>query len=122
MVTFLGFQPDTVVHDHYRRARALLFPGEEDFGIVPVEAIARGCPVIAFARGGALETVSPGVTGWHFDAQTAESLAGVMTATAAVELDPVRMFAEVQRFSHERFRAEMSEILRGSRHDQQVPR
>jgi glycosyltransferase involved in cell wall biosynthesis len=122
MVTFLGFQPDTVVHDHYRRAHALLFPGEEDFGIVPVEAIARGCPVIAFARGGALETVSPGVTGWHFDAQTAESLAGVMTATAAVELDPVRMFAEVQRFSHERFRAEMSEILRGSRHDQQSPR
>ena len=56
-VRFLGWQPDEVIRDHYRRCRALLFPGEEDFGIVPVEAMACGAPVIALGRGGAAETV-----------------------------------------------------------------
>jgi glycosyltransferase involved in cell wall biosynthesis len=56
-VTFLGWQPDEVIRDHYRRARALLFPGEEDFGIVPIEAMAAGCPVIALGRGGVAENV-----------------------------------------------------------------
>ncbi|MBN9120692.1 MAG: glycosyltransferase [Planctomycetes bacterium] len=58
-VSFLGWQPDEVIRDHLRRARALLFPGEEDFGIVPLEAQACGCPVIGFARGGLTETVRP---------------------------------------------------------------
>lgn len=58
-IEFLGWQPDDVVRDHYARCQALLFPGEEDFGIVPLEAMACGKPVIAFGRGGALETVSP---------------------------------------------------------------
>ncbi len=58
-VEFLGWQPDSVVRDHYARCQALLFPGEEDFGIVPLEAMACGKPVIAFGRGGALETVVP---------------------------------------------------------------
>src|SRR5205823_14856301 len=58
-VTFLGWQPDAVIRDHLRRCRALLFPGEEDFGIVPVEAQACGAPVIALDRGGATETVVP---------------------------------------------------------------
>ena len=56
-VTFLGWQSDQVIRDHYRRCRALIFPGEEDFGIVPVEALACGAPVIALKRGGAAETV-----------------------------------------------------------------
>ena len=56
-VRFLGWQPDEVIRDHYRRCRALLFPGEEDFGIVPIEALACEAPVIALARGGAAETV-----------------------------------------------------------------
>lgn len=58
-VTFLGWQPDKVVREHYARCRALLFPGEEDFGIVPLEAMACGKPVVAFGKGGALETVAP---------------------------------------------------------------
>lgn len=58
-VEFLGWQPDEVVRDQYARCRALLFPGEEDFGIVPLEAMACGKPVIAFGRGGVLETVLP---------------------------------------------------------------
>jgi glycosyltransferase involved in cell wall biosynthesis len=56
-VRFLGWQTDEVIRDHYRRCRALLFPGEEDFGIVPVEALACGAPVVALGRGGAAETV-----------------------------------------------------------------
>ena len=57
VVTFLGSQSDEVVRDHYRRCRALLFPGEEDIGLTPIEAQASGKPVIAYAKGGALETV-----------------------------------------------------------------
>lgn len=56
-VRFLGWQPDEVIRDHYRSCKALLFPGEEDFGIVPVEAMACGAPVIALGRGGASETI-----------------------------------------------------------------
>jgi glycosyltransferase involved in cell wall biosynthesis len=56
-VTFLGWQPDEVIRDHYRRCRALIFPGDEDFGIVPIEALACEAPVIALGRGGAAETV-----------------------------------------------------------------
>ena len=74
-VTWLGWQTTEAIYDHYRRARALLFPGEEDFGIVPVEAMAHGCPVIAFGVGGATETVVPGETGLLFDEQTADCAA-----------------------------------------------
>src|SRR5213078_2623736 len=58
-IDFLGWQPDAAIRDHLRRCRALLFPGEEDFGIVPLEANACGTPVIAFGRGGATETIVP---------------------------------------------------------------
>jgi glycosyltransferase involved in cell wall biosynthesis len=58
-VEFLGWQSDAVVRDAYSGCRAVVFPGEEDFGIVPVEAMASGKPVIAYGRGGVLETVVP---------------------------------------------------------------
>jgi glycosyltransferase involved in cell wall biosynthesis len=78
-IHFLGWQPDAVIRDHMRRCRALLFPGEEDFGIVPVEAQACGAPVVAFGRGGATETVVPPErrrepTGLWFAEQTTEAL------------------------------------------------
>lgn len=72
-VRFLGWQPDDVVRAHYRRCKALLFPGEEDFGIVPVEALACGAPVIALGQGGAAETVDDRV-GRTYTAPTAEGL------------------------------------------------
>ncbi len=90
-VQFLGWQPDTVIRDHLRRCRALLFPGEEDFGIVPVEAQACGAPVIAFGRGGATETVIPldrrdagptglgGPTGLWFAEQTVDGLVAAIS-------------------------------------------
>jgi glycosyltransferase involved in cell wall biosynthesis len=85
-VTFLGWQPDAVVRDYYRQCEALIFPGEEDFGIVPLEAQACGKPVIALGKGGALETVIPlhstgaeampcrSSTGVFFDEPSADAL------------------------------------------------
>ncbi len=72
-VQFLGWQPNEVIRDHYRRCRALLFPGEEDFGIVPVEALACGASVIALGHGGAAETIDHNV-GRTYDAPHAEAL------------------------------------------------
>jgi glycosyltransferase involved in cell wall biosynthesis len=60
-IAFLGWQPDSVIREHYRECRALLFPGDEDFGIVPIEALACGAPVIALGRGGVAETVDDAV-------------------------------------------------------------
>lgn len=77
-VRFLGWQSNESIRDHYRRAAALLFPAEEDFGIVPVEAQACGCPVVAFGRGGCTETVQPvgrpRPTGVFFEEQTVDSV------------------------------------------------
>lgn len=73
-IEFLGAVDDKIWAHHLARCRALIFPGVEDFGIVPLEALASGRPVIAFARGGALETVIDGQTGILFHDQTAEAL------------------------------------------------
>jgi glycosyltransferase involved in cell wall biosynthesis len=83
-VKLLGPQPDDVVRDCISRCRALVFPGEEDFGIVPVEAMASGRPVIAFGRGGALDTVIDQVTGILFNEQSMPAL-----------IDAVRQFESV---------------------------
>ena len=73
-IRFLGYQPDAVIRDYYARCRSLIFPGEEDFGLTVVEAQASGRPVIAYAAGGALETILDGKTGLFFHQQTAKSL------------------------------------------------
>lgn len=79
-VRFLGYQPRGKVRDLLSRCRAFIFPGEEDFGIAPVEAQASGRPVIAYAGGGALETVEDGVSGLFFREATPESLAEAVTS------------------------------------------
>jgi len=61
MVTIMGQQPFSVLRHHYARCRALVFPGEEDFGMIPVEVMASGRPVIAYGRGGVTESVTAGV-------------------------------------------------------------
>ncbi len=73
-VVFRGWLSNEELRKHYQQSQALIFPGEEDFGIVPVEAMAAGCPVIALRKGGALETVVENKTGIFFDEPTAESL------------------------------------------------
>jgi glycosyltransferase involved in cell wall biosynthesis len=110
-VTLLGFQPFDVLKQHLGAARALIFAAEEDFGITPVEAQACGTPVIAFAGGGALETVRgldrPHPTGLFFEPQTAEAIAA---AVLRFEREGAKITAEdcranAQAFSVERFRA-----------------
>ena len=77
-VEVLGRQPFQVVREHMATCRALLFPGEEDFGLVPVEAMASGAPVIAYARGGALEIVIDGETGLLYEDEGPEGLVRAM--------------------------------------------
>jgi glycosyltransferase involved in cell wall biosynthesis len=103
-IQFLGWSSDELIRDHLRRCRALLFPGEEDFGIVPVEANACGTPVIAYARGGATETIVPlgrdGATGVWFEDQTVDSLVDAMQR---LELQPDRLDPAAARRQAERF-------------------
>lgn len=98
-ITFLGWQTDDEILAHYRRCRMLIFPGEEDFGIVPLEAQACGKPVVAFNRGGALETIVPGVSGVLFDEQTPAALQQAIDQCAARDWDPVVIRKNAERFS-----------------------
>jgi glycosyltransferase involved in cell wall biosynthesis len=108
-IEFLGWQPDAVIRERLRRCKALLFPGEEDFGIVPVEAMACGAPVIAFGRGGATETVVDGVTGAFFAQQEADCLAAAIEAfeRGADRLDPADARRRALAFAGPRYEAEL---------------
>lgn len=110
-VTFLEYQPDDVIRDHYRRCRALIFQGEEDFGLTPVEAQASGRPVIAYAAGGALETVVDGETGVLFHEQTAEALAEAVKRFETIPFDSSRIRQWSLRFGRERFRTEIKDYV-----------
>lgn len=99
----------------YANARALLFPGLEDFGIVPVEAQAAGTPVIAFGRGGALETVAGGETGLFFGEQSVDSLCGAIEEFEGMEWDAEKCRANALRFSPDVFREKMSAVLFNAR-------
>lgn len=104
-VKILGPQPFEVLKDHYAKCRALIFPGEEDFGIVPVEAMASGRPVIAFGRGGATETVVDGKTGILFSDQSEAGLIAAVGAFEAIEQSFVvaDIVAHAQRFHRQHF-------------------
>jgi glycosyltransferase involved in cell wall biosynthesis len=97
-IVFLGYQPDEVVQDHYARCRALVFPGEEDFGLTPVEAQACGRPVVAYAAGGSLETVIDAETGVFFPEQTPEALLGAIERFERLSFDGERIRANAERF------------------------
>jgi glycosyltransferase involved in cell wall biosynthesis len=114
LTTFLGWQPDDVLRDHLRRCRALLFPGEEDFGIVPVEAQACGTPVVALGRGGATETIVPLggdalPTGVWFADQSAECLIDALERfeRSADLFEPWALRENALRFRADRFAAEI---------------
>ncbi len=97
-VRFLGRLPDADVKDHLRRCRAFLFPGEEDFGLAPLEAMASARPVVAFAAGGALETVVEGVTGAFFRQPAVESLANILRTFDAAQYDPLAIRRHAETF------------------------
>ncbi len=110
-VEFLGKVSDGERDRLMTGARALLFPGEEDFGIVPVEAQAAGVPVIAYGVGGALETVRDGVTGALFDEQSERSLAAAIERFERMALDETAVRDNARSFSRERFRAEIAGVI-----------
>ena len=112
-VTLMGWQPEDVLRDKYARCRALIFPGEEDFGIVPLEAMASGRPVIAFGRGGALETVIDGKTGIFFHEQTEYAILNAVARFEGMErvFYPKEIRRHALKFGRERFRNEMAGIV-----------
>ncbi len=112
-VRFHGWLDDAGLARAYRRARALLMPGEEDFGIAPLEAMASGRPVLAYGKGGALETVVEGRTGILFTPQTAAALAGAMAECEATAWDPAAIRAHAERFSRPAFVAAARAHLAG---------
>ena len=110
-VQFLGRVSNEQIRELYRGARAVLMPGEEDFGIVPVEAQACGRPVVALGRGGALETVEDGVTGVLVKDDSVEAFtAGVRTAIER-EFDVGTLRARAERFSEDHFLSGMRRVM-----------
>ena len=112
-VTLMGYQTFEVLRDHMQRAKAFVFAAEEDFGIAPVEAQACGTPVIAYGKGGALETVVDGVSGMFFDTQSVESLCEAVQKFETMKFDHARISAHAHKFSVERFMREMKLFLQG---------
>lgn len=98
-IEFLGWQPDGVIRDLYRGCRLLVFPGEEDFGIVPVEAQACGKPVVAFNRGGVTESIIANQTGTFFDEPTTASMIAAVEEAAATSWDAIAIRRNAERFS-----------------------
>ena len=110
-VSILGPQPFERLRHLYARCRALIFPGEEDFGIVPVEAMASGRPVIAFNRGGATETVVEGSTGTFFDEQSVDGLIACLDRFERMSFDPADATARARRFRAPLFRSRMHALI-----------
>lgn len=110
-IEFLGHVPQARLADLYARCRAVIFPGVEDFGIVPLEANAAGRPVIAFAAGGALETIIEGETGVFFRAQTPDALAAMVAATDVSNFDARVLRAHAEQFSQTRFKERIANFI-----------
>jgi glycosyltransferase involved in cell wall biosynthesis len=111
-IRFLGHLDDDEVKGYLERCRGLIFSGREDFGIAPVEAQACGKPVIAFAAGGALETVIPGETGVLFPDPTEESLAHAVKRAERIGWSPRRIRANADRFNKEVFVRQTEEFIK----------
>jgi glycosyltransferase involved in cell wall biosynthesis len=110
-VEFLGRCSDEQIRDEYRRALAVILPGEEDFGIVPVEAQACGRPVVALARGGALETVIDGENGVLFGHADVVSLSAALERVSRLRFDAGRIRESAERFSRERHVQQMRSVI-----------
>lgn len=110
-VEFLGHVSDAELPELLARAKAYIMPGEEDFGIAPVEANASGRPVIAFAAGGALDSQIDGVTGVLFHKPTAQSLMDAMKQADALQFDPQIIRAHAQKFDTECFKTAIQRVI-----------
>lgn len=110
-IQFAGRLSDREVEQHAARCRALLFPGEEDFGMVPLEVAAAGRPAIAYRAGGATETIIDGLTGLFFDAQTPESLADAIEQFERCEWSPTILRKHAESFSIDTFQRRFHTFL-----------
>ena len=113
--TMLGFVSDALINELLGNARAAILPGEEDLGLVPIEAAAAGRPTIAYRGGGACETVIENQTGAFFDEQTPESLAAVLRTFNPGAYDPARLREHAQRFSPQKFIERLRAIVEATR-------
>ena len=112
-VSFLGGVGPEELRELYRRARALVYPADEDFGIAMAEAQAAGTPVIGLAAGGALDIVEPGVTGWLIERPRVEDLRAAVRRAATEELDRSAIRSRAERFSEARFQTEIRAAVDG---------
>lgn len=110
-IEFLGFVPEADLPGLVSGCLALIFPGEEDFGIVPVEAMAAGRPVVGLARGGLTESAVDGKTAVMFPEPTAESLIDALSRFKPGDFDPARLSKHAAKFSKERFKREFSAFV-----------
>jgi glycosyltransferase involved in cell wall biosynthesis len=110
-IELVGWKSDGEIRELYRACTAAILPGEEDFGIVPVEAQACGRPVVALGRGGALDTVIDGETGVLVPDTTVAALAAGLQRAAATDWNAARLRAHAERFSRRRFMAEIEHIV-----------
>jgi len=111
LIQFLGRAPDDVVADYARRTRGLIFPGEEDFGMTPLEVNAAGRPVIAFRAGGAEETVVEGLSGVFFDTPDAAALAAAMVRSEEIEWNHASIRAHAESYSIEKFDSRIRDFV-----------
>lgn len=112
-VTVMGYQSFAVLKEKMQKAKAFVFAADEDFGMIPIEAQSCGTPVIAYGRGGSLETVKEGVTGLFFYEQTVESVIDAVERFEKLEtpFDPKIIRNHAETFSEERFKKEIKEFV-----------
>lgn len=113
-IKFLGNISNEELREEYKNAKALIYPQVEDFGIVPLESMASGTPVIALAKGGALETVKEKISGIFFEEQSVEALIKAVEKFKKMKFDPVKVAKSVQEFSSARFKSELLHLIERS--------
>jgi glycosyltransferase involved in cell wall biosynthesis len=116
-IEILGYQPFTVLKDYMQRAKAFVFAAEEDFGIVVVEAQACGTPVIAFGKGGSLETIKENETGLFFHEQSTDAIIDAVNRFENQTFDSELIRAHAEQFSVERFKRELKEFIEQKSHN-----
>jgi glycosyltransferase involved in cell wall biosynthesis len=110
-ITMLGYQPFEELKKKMQKAKALIFAADEDFGMIPVEAQACGTPVIAYGKGGALETVKENETGLFFREQTADAIIEAVTLFEKLHFDYTVIRKHAEQFSEERFKSEIKNFV-----------
>jgi len=110
-IEFMGWQSDSSMYEYLRNAKALIFPGEEDFGLTPIEAMACGRPVIAYNKGGVVETVRDGIDGVYFNDSTPESLNDSINKFEKMDFDHIKIRKHAEVFSLANFTDKFTKLI-----------